>query len=127
MSNVATLDTNGVIVTPDEKRVRVKVVLANNYVQALRGQNVGEVIDLTGVLSPGYVPGARWGNKGPTRGYILNGLQGYAAQLIPGADAYHWLLQIFSAVGAELAAGAYPAALLGMQDFYVEFSGRDFD
>ena len=38
---------------------------------------------------------------------------GYTAVLIKGATLATWKLQIYSAAGAELAAGAYPAAITG--------------
>jgi len=52
---------------------------------------------------------------------------GYTAQIVPGADGLHPILKIFSAPGTELAAGAYPAAILAdLTNGYITFWGADF-
>jgi hypothetical protein len=132
MANVMTVDTNGVQVVEKFKTVVTKVVLSGNYVQSVRGQNVGEVLlpnsvnSLTG--NPGLLPGAGWGLTGPTRAYIINGPAGLGAEMLPGADNFHWLLELFNpTTGAQLAAGAYAALNLADLDFKVAFEGRNFD
>lgn len=131
MANVMTIDSGGVAqgvrVNEREKIIRYNVVLSGNYVQATRGQNVGEVLDLTKV-SGAFAADQFWGPRGPVRGYVVNiGSTGYSMSIIPGADNLHWLLMIFSGVAAQLAAGAYPGGLTADLDIYVEFSGRRFD
>jgi hypothetical protein len=131
MPNVLTIDSGGVgqgvRVNEREKIIRYNCVLSGNYVQAVRGSNVGELLDLTKVVGA-LQADQFWGISGPIRGYPLQGPGGSGVEIIPGADRLHWLLKMF-AVGAnnEFAAGAYPASVLADLDFYVEFSGRRFD
>lgn len=121
MANVMTVDS---AYTRDrEKFIRYNVVLSGAYVQAVRGANTGEVLDLTVVVSTLPKADQFWGVTGPKRGTISNIPASYIAKIIPGADRLHWLLQIFSAIGTELVAGAYPAGLTADLDFYVEFTG----
>lgn len=132
MANTLTVDAlgvnNGVRVNEREKLVRYKLVLTGNYVQHTRGQNVGEVLDLTKVIAAGNAPDQLWGLNGPSRVYVLNaGGTGYSLSVVPGADNLHWLLCVFSNVATELAAGAYPAALLADVDILIESTGRRFD
>jgi hypothetical protein len=50
--------------------------------------------------------------------------------ILPGADAFHWILKIFSGVATELAAGTYAAnapGLLTDNDIVLEFTGFAFD
>jgi hypothetical protein len=108
------------------------MVIDTNGVQAVRGTNVGEVLlpnsvnSLTG--NPAFLPGSGWGLTGPTRAYIINGPAGLGAEMLPGADNFHWLLKLFNpTTGAELAAGAYAALNLADVDFKVAFEGRNFD
>ena len=132
MPNVMTVDNNGVQVVEKFKTVVARVVLSGNYVQAVRGTNVGEVL-LPNTLAlaagnPGLIPGAGWGLTGPGRAYIINGPAGLGAEMLPGADNFHWLLRLFNpTTGAELAAGAYAALNLADLDFKVAFEGRNID
>jgi hypothetical protein len=126
------IDVNGVQVVEKYKTVVCIVTLTGNYVQAIRKSNVGEVLlpnsvnSLTG--NPGLLPGAGWGLTGPTRAYIINGPAGLGAEMLPGADNFHWLLKLFNpTTGAELAAGAYAALNLADLDFKVAFEGRNID
>lgn len=125
------LDRNAVRIYEREKLIRYSLTLSGVYVQAVRGTAVGEVIDLTKALSPTqFQPNQLWGYRGPVRGYILNGgSSGLNASILPGVDAFHWLLKVFSGgnVGAELAAGAYSAGILADLDIIVEFTGNNFD
>jgi len=123
------IDRNAVRVYEREKLIRYSITLSGNYAQHTRGQNVGEVIDLTKALAgTPYQADQYWGYRGPVRGYIINtGGTGYSMSLVPGADAFHWLLCIFSGVATELAAGAYPAGLLADTDIVIEFTGLAFD
>lgn len=128
MPNVLTVDTNGVRIFPDEKRIRYTLTLSGAYVQAVRGSNVGELIDLTKALNPSFQAEVFWGQKGPTRGYVMQGgIAGNDAEIIPGADSLHWLLKVFSSANTELGAGAYNAAVTGDLDIIIEFTGRNFD
>ena len=127
--NFYPLDLDAVRLFEREKLIRYQVALSGNYVQAVRGTNVGEVLDLTKSPVAGlYQPNQFWGYKGPLNAYVTNiGSTGYSMSVIPGADALHWLLTIFSGVAAQLAAGAYPAGLTTDLDIKVEFSGRNLD
>lgn len=127
MPNVLSIpDFNAVRQTEKEKLIRYKVVLSGAYVQAVRGTAVGEVLNLTNVAGL-FQPGQFWSQKGPITGRVQQGPQGLVARIIPGVDALHPILQIFSAFATELAAGAYSAAVLADQDIIVEFYGRTFD
>lgn len=121
-------DINAARLYEREKLLRYGLGLSGAYVQAgARGTNVGEVINL-GVITGSFQPEQFWGYRGPVRGYVLQGPGGFTICIRPGADAFHWVLQIFSSTtGAELAAGAYPAAITGDLDMILEFSGRAFD
>ena len=135
MANVMTIDSGGVgqgvRVNEREKLVRYNVALTGSYVQAVRGANTGEVLDLTKVTGV-YKEDQFWGPRGPTRSYVLNiGTSGLSLSIIPGADNLHWLLVIFDTVAHQLAAGTYAggngAPLVGDLDLYAEFAGRRFD
>ncbi len=128
MANVLTIDgPDAVRVSEREKLVRYNITLSGNYVQAVRGANTGEVIDLTKAVGANQLD-QYWGQKGPRRVYALNqGSTGYTITVIPGADNLHWLLMIFSNVATQLAAGAYPAGLTTDLDILLEATGRSFD
>lgn len=131
MANVLTIvDPSDVRVAEREKLIRMNVRLSGNYAQAVRGQNIGEVLDLTKVVGVNQAD-QFWGQKGPRTVYINNvGRTGFAMSIVPGADALHWLLCIFSGVNTELAAGAYAANAAGLLtdlDITVEAAGRSFD
>lgn len=126
MANALTVDK---VVTGDrEKRIRYQVVLSGNYAQAVRGANTGEVLNLNGAAG-GNHPDQYWGAKGPQRVYPIQGPAGYTVEILPGADGNHWLYKVYSAVGTELVAGAYPAAITGdnLGDVMIEAVGREFD
>jgi len=94
MPNVMTVDAlgtnNGVRVNEREKLVRWKLVLSGNYVQHVRGSNVGELLDLTKTVGAGNAPDQFWGPNGPSRVYVLNpGGTGYSLSTTPGADNLH--------------------------------------
>ena len=132
MANTLTVDAlgvaNGVRVNEREKLVRYKCALSGNYTQHTRGQNIGEVLDLTKVIGDPGVADQFWGLNGPSRVYVLNaGGTGYSMSIVPGADNLHWLLCIFSGVATELAAGAYPGGLVADVDIVIESTGRRFD
>lgn len=109
------------------RKIRYQVALSGAYVQAVRGSNVGEVLNLGNYVGK-FDPEQGWGLDGPSvgSGKVTNPPAGYPAKIIPGADSQHWLLQIFSAAGVELAAGAYPAGILADVDIYIEFEGGNF-
>jgi hypothetical protein len=127
-ANTMAVDLNGVQQVEKFKTIIYKVTLAGNYVQSVRLQNVGEVLQPNLASNPAFLPGASWGLAGPSRAYIINGPAGLGAEMIPGADNFHWLLRLFNPVtGAELAAGAYAALQLADLDFKVAFEGRCID
>jgi hypothetical protein len=126
---VGGFDRNAVLSYEREKRIRYSVALSGNYATHTRGLNVGEVLDLTKPLaSAPSSPNQYWGYRGAVRMYVINpGGVGYAMSIVPGADALHWLLVIYSGIAAELAAGAYPAPLIADTDIVVEATGQEFD
>lgn len=126
------LDLNPVRITGREKTIRYTCTLSGSYVQHIRGQNVGEVLDLTKVIGRGdSIPEQFWMSNGPSAFYVLNtGGTGFSMSIVPGADAFHWLLCIFSGVSTELAAGLYSANAAGLLtdvDIILEANGRNFD
>lgn len=128
MANVVTIsEVNAVRVSEREKMIRYKVALSGSYVQAVAGADTGEVLKLEGAANPGFQSNAFWGPNGPVRVYNVTGPAGYGVELILGGNPNHWLLKIFSAVGTELGAGAYPAAISGDTNITIEASGRSFD
>jgi hypothetical protein len=127
-ANTMVIDTNGVQVVEKFKTIVYKVTLTGNYVQAVRLSNVGEVMIPNNATNPALLPGGSWGLTGPTRAYIINGPAGLGAEMLPGADNFHWLLKLFNpTTGAELAAGAYAALNLADLDFKIAFEGRNID
>lgn len=110
------------------RALRYRVALSGLYVQATRLQDVGEVLKLENALNPYNIPQAFWGNEGPspTGGTVINPPKGYPSKILPGATVGHFLLQMFSGVLTELAAGAYDAAVIADQDIYIEFDGASY-
>ena len=128
MSNVMTIDDNAVQVLEKSKTITYKVVLSGNYVQAVRLANTGEVLVPNNAANPQFLPGGIWGLNGPRRAYVINGPAGLGAEILPGADNFHWLLKLFNpTTGAELAAGAYAALQTADLDFKIAFEGRAID
>lgn len=125
MANTATVQD----VQPSDraKVIVVKIALSGSYVQASRGNNTGEVVNLLTLSNPSAFPDPSFGPRGADRAYPLQGPAGFACRILPGADTNHWLIQIFGATnGTELAAGAYSGALTGDQDFYIAFEGKAY-
>ncbi len=110
--------------TIKERYLRYGVALSGSYVQAVRGSNVGEVLNLSSIASGTYGPTQYWGFEGPKYVKLLNGPGGYTAEILPGADKFHWLLKIYGTTpGTELSAGAYPASISGDLDIAIEADG----
>lgn len=127
MPNVLSIpDFNAVRQTEKEKLIRYKVVLSGAYVQAVRGTAVGEVLNLASVAGL-FQPGQFWSQKGPITGRVQQGPQGLVGRILPGVDALHPILQLWTNSTTELVAGAYAAGVLADQDIIVEFYGRTFD
>lgn len=127
-ANTMVIDTNGVQVVEKFKTIVYKVTLTGAYVQAVRLSNVGEVLIPNSGANNAFLAGAAWGLTGPGRAYIINGPAGLGAEMLPGADNFHWLLKLFNpTTGAELAAGNYAALNLADLDFKVAFEGRNID
>ncbi len=128
MANVLTILPNGARIGDRTKTIRYGVTLSGSYAQHTRGQNVGEVLDLNAALNPGFQQDAKWGNKGPDLTYIINIGNGYNLQIVPGADARHPVLVLYSSAGTEQAAATY--ASLGLNtdlDIIIEATGRNCD
>lgn len=74
----------------------------------------GDPIDLTAITDPTF-QGSCFPGKVPDRVLILNVPAGYDAEIVAGTGttlATAFKLKVYSAPGTELAAAAYPAALL---------------
>jgi hypothetical protein len=97
------------------------LTLSGSYVQAVRGANTGEVLTPLTASDPNFLTNPFPGNKGFKRGYVIQGGAGNSPEIIPGADAFHWLLKLFSAANTQLVAGAYNAAITGDLDILVAF------
>jgi len=104
-----------------------KVTLSGNYVQAVRGSNTGEVLQPLSASNPNFKPKAYPGNKGFDRAYIIQGPGGNGAEIVPGADAFNWLLKLYSAANTQVTAGAYNAAVTGDLDILVGFECKNFN
>jgi hypothetical protein len=129
MPNVLTIKSpDDVRISEREKLIRMNCRLSGNYAVHTRGQNVGEVLDLTKVVGAAGGTDQFWGKNGPRSVYITNiGESGFSMSIVPGADSLHWLLVIYSALATEHAAAVYEAGLLADLDITIEASGRSFD
>jgi hypothetical protein len=84
----------------------------------------GDTMNLLTATNPNKLEKPLWSKRKPTGFEVQNFTTGFAAEIIPGTDNTAWLLKIENgATGAELAAGAYPAALTADVNIRVEFSG----
>lgn len=128
MANVITVLPFGARTYERERLIRYSVTLSGSYVQHIRLQNTGEVLDFTKVVGQGAQTQQFWGGNGPRLVYLLNtGGTGFSMSIVPGADNLHWLLCIFSGVATELAAGTYAANAAGLLtdlDIVIEAVGR---
>ena len=101
-----------------------KLTLSGSYVQASRGTNTGERLqpllatDQSGSNFRGFP-----GNKGFNRGYVIQGGGGNGTEIMPGADAFNWILKMYASANTEVGAGAYNAAITGDLDMLVAFEG----
>lgn len=98
-----------------------KLTLSGNYVQAVRTTNTGERLQPLNATNPNFVSKAFPGNKGFKRGYVIQGGGGNGVEILPGLDAFNWLLKVYSAANTELGAGAYNVAVTGDLDILVAF------
>lgn len=125
MANTLTVSSAPTVMK--QRFIRYLVALSGSYVQAVRGSNVGEVLNLGSIQSGTFDPMQYWGYEGPKIVKLVNGPGLYIAEIVPGADAFHWLLKVSSTTpGTELAAGAYPASITGDLDVYIEAWGAEF-
>ena len=125
MPNVLTVKSAPTVMK--QRFIRYLVTLSGSYVQAVRGANTGEVLNLGTIASGTFDPMQYWGYEGPKIVKLVNGPGGYTAEILPGADAFHWLLKIYGTTpGTELSAGAYPAGISGDLDIYIEAWGAEF-
>lgn len=119
MPNVLTVVTNqpsGVV-----EKLILSIALSGAYVQANAAGTppTGEIVTpLSGVVENIEFEGATARIEAPYIGFLLSGVLpgGYFGVLVPvpvtTGNPTQYVLQIFTAEGTELAAGAYPAALL---------------
>jgi hypothetical protein len=128
MANTAVIDLNGVQSQEKNKVIVYAVTLFQQYTQAVRGTNAGEVFAPNNATNPRFYPQAYWGLNGPSRVYALNGPAGLGVEILPGADAFHWLIRLFNpTTGAELAPGNYAALNTADLDFKIAAEGRAID
>jgi hypothetical protein len=91
----------------------LKVALSGAYVQAVPGANpAGELLDLTSIQNTKGIDGIKSFNNLPDYQGAFPLPLGYVGVIIPGATLKTYILKIYTAEGAELGAGAYPAGLL---------------
>ena len=75
----------------------------------------GDILDFSTVLNPNFFGDVNIANIPGFDEVSFELPGGYTAQMVPGSGstlATAWQLEIFSAAGVQLAAAAYPAALL---------------
>jgi hypothetical protein len=105
--------------------------LTGNYVQASGA--AGELLDPTSAADPNFLAEPIAGfldlaalNASMYEIVVIRGPAGYAAKILLSTAATGWnnalLLKIYSAPGVELAAAAYPAAILA-DTFEFEITG----
>lgn len=74
----------------------------------------GQVLDYTALTNPNGIDGGKNFGRIPEGEEVVNQPIGYQCQLVPGATLLTTRLKIWDeAAAAELANGAYPAALTG--------------
>jgi hypothetical protein len=109
-----------------------KGTLTGSYVQS--NGTVGEILDPTSATDPNYYNEPIGGifnladhTAGLYESKVTKGPAGYTAELklntAPTSWANAYALKIYSAVGVELAAAAYPAAILANPTFEFEIVG----
>jgi hypothetical protein len=91
------------------KNRRYSVQPTGNYVAN------GDVLDFSTILNPNFFGDVNLSNV-PAFGEVSFEVpDGYKVQMVPAGGttlATSWLLEFFTTAGVQLAAGAYPAALL---------------
>lgn len=98
-----------------KKKLRVNDTITGNYVQG------GTTLDLTKITNPKLISNGKCAAN-PTRGAVLNHPGGYNIELTVGATLQTWSYKILASGGAELAAGAIPAAITN-DPVQLEFEG----
>lgn len=92
-------------ITRRKRRLVIQGTVSGNYVTG------GIPVDWTTVTNPKMLPGGR-PRSNPLLGEVLNTPGGYSAEFIPGTTMKNWLLKVYTGGGAELAAAAFPGALI---------------
>jgi hypothetical protein len=98
------------------KRLYLIATPSGNYVTG------GDTVNLQAIVPPFGKGDAMIGYPGTiNESTVASAPAGYTAMLIPGATLNAWKLKVYSAPGTELAAAAYPAAILaGVFLFFIE-------
>lgn len=110
-----TLATTDKDVTRRRKVLTVAVTLSGDYTVG------GDTVDLTTVTNPLMLSNGKVSAL-PTRATVVNSPDGYSAEFITGATLQTCKLKVYTAMGTELTAIAYPAALIA-DPFLIELSG----
>lgn len=102
--------SGGVLSIATNQGTEVLSVTVSSLVETIAG---GDTVDLTKLTNPNNIGDAAIGFPGTIKIWEVIGTPaGYNAKLVPGAALNTWRLRVFSAMGTELATGAYPAAIL---------------
>lgn len=103
-------------ITRRKKHIDVLVTPSGNYVSG------GDIFNLTAITNPKLLSGVKPATL-PQVGIVLNAPGGYYAEFIMGTTMTNCKLKVYTSGGAELAAAAYPAALLA-NAFLVRLTGN---
>lgn len=98
--------TKTVLRTLRDKTLKINVTPSGNYV------NNGDTLNLAQQLATLGLTDANINFPGKVSDASIESVPGgYDAQLVQGATLATWLIIYFTTAGAQVAAGAYPAAL----------------
>ena len=110
-----TLTSTDKDLTRRRKVLTVAALAVGNYVPG------GDSINLSNVQNPKFISNGKIGGV-PKIAEVMNAPGGYSAEIITASTLAGFKLKVYSAPGVELAAGAYPAALLA-DAFLLKFAG----
>jgi hypothetical protein len=100
-----------------KRKLRITVIPSGNYTPG------GDTFDLTAITNPKVIPLGK-PSALPKFATVVNSPAGYSAEFVAGATMQTCKLKVFASPGNELAAAAYPAALLAdANGFTVEMEG----
>lgn len=101
--------------TRRKKKLVVSGTVSGNYVTG------GITIDWTTTTNPKLLSGGMVSAQ-PQYAEVINAPAGYSGEFVPGTTLKNWKLKVATTAGAELAAAAFPAALIA-DPFQFELTG----